>query len=522
MHRFKLPLTAFALLAALGLGGIALASSDLLKSQQRIATELELARQEAERAQVQAEANRPIYTALLMGSVFIALGVAGFFLWEHHQDRATQRSRLVPDQQGRYPLPDPHTFSREVANHLATVLYTGQLEANIQQAKASQLLPQHYAPRIEVEHAPAQLPSVPVPLLHQEPEPQLLPSGTVDMAGLLDDWKPRVDSILLGVGPGGTRYTVHASELCHVALAGPTGGGKSNIMRLLLSQLLAAGAKVVLADPHYTPYDPESGDDWKPIAGRLHLAPAVRASDIQHLLAWLATDELPQRLERRRQGERPGQPLFLAIDELPAIVADVKDAPDHMARILREGRKVGILLVTAAQDWLVKSIGGTGATRDNFRTAYYLGGDMTSARVLLDVQKGVDDGQLGQGLAFLRSKVTSPAQLVRVPLASNYALERLLPDFQQASSPILDVPTGEVLELPGNPAGTQQEPIQLVTSTASQSPGSLTAEELRVVSLFREGKDVAEIVRTLHPHAKQGRATQLHSAQVQEILRKVL
>src|SRR4028118_1407334 len=100
------------------------------------------------------------------------------------------------------------------------------------------------------------------------------------------------------------------------------------------------------------------------------------------MLAWIATDELPQRLERRYKGESVGAPLFLAIDELPLIVKDVPEAPKHMARLLREARKVNIFLIGAAQDFLVKTIGGSGAVRDCYRTAFYVGGDAQTARVL--------------------------------------------------------------------------------------------------------------------------------------------
>ncbi len=71
-------------------------------------------------------------------------------------------------------------------------------------------------------------------------------------------------------------------------------------------------------------------------------------------------------------------------------------------------------------------MGGTGAVRDCFRTAFYVGGDATSARVLLDVKGTVDDGGLGKGLVMLRSQATPQASLIRVPYASNDALEELL------------------------------------------------------------------------------------------------
>src|SRR6266568_3545 len=258
------------------------------------------------------------------------------------------------------------------------------------------------------------------------PSPRLALPGPCDFADILDDWRPSQQQILLALGPGGERVTVPVKALCHVALAGATGGGKSNLMRLLLPQLLCVGARVILADPHYTPVDVESDEDWRPIARRLMMEPAIMYPAIKDVLSWLALKELPSRLERRRDMEPMGDPIFLAIDELPAIVKRIPEAPEYMADLLREGRKVGLYLVSAAQDWLVKTVGGTGAVRDCFRTAFYVGGDATSARVLLDVKGTVDDGGLGKGLVMLRSQATPQASLIRVPYASNDALEELL------------------------------------------------------------------------------------------------
>jgi hypothetical protein len=435
--------------------------------------------------------------------------------WTHHlharlpgalalplADRAAARRRLLPDANGRYALP------LEAAQTIALAL--------VEQSRAQQAVPHTFSPRIELQAAAQpRLATNTNEIGSQLVDPPVLPSR-VDLADLLMSHRPSVDRILLAVGPGGVPLTVHAGDLCHVALAGATGGGKSNIMRLLLSQLLAAGAQVVLADPHYTPLDVDSGDDWRPIAGRLKLAPAVNAPDIGHLLTWLATEELPRRLELRRAGQRVGAPLFLAIDELPAIVADVKDAPAHMSRILREGRKVGLLTIGAAQDFLVKTLGGTGAVRDCYRTAFYVGGDQQTARVLLDVPGRVDDGQLGQGLAFLRSRVTTPAQLVRVPLASNRAITGLLAADDLDARVAAPAPSWR-------PAGVQTAARQDVDATASQSPPAPSVEHARILQLFRDGMDVAGVVREVYGvSSKQGRAYQEKSAEVQQVLRQVV
>lgn len=277
----------------------------------------------------------------------------------------------------------------------------------------------------------------------EEHTPPSLP-GMLDLAGL--GFRPTRERILLGVGAGNEQVTVGVGQLCHVALCGATGGGKSNLLRLLVPQLQAIGAQVVLADPHYAPLDVETGDDWRAIAARLQRPPAVKPQQIAALLDWLL-EELDRRLEARNRGEKVGAPLFLAYDELPVIVDTVKGAPDALARLLREGRKVHLLTVGASQDFLIKTIGGSTGVRDCYRTAFYVGGDQVSASALLDLpRREIDDGPLGQGVVLLRSSATTPARLVRVPLASNAAVDSLLgvgsgslpPGFQAASGPLPD------------------------------------------------------------------------------------
>ncbi|NJN68143.1 MAG: hypothetical protein HC884_16230 [Chloroflexaceae bacterium] len=101
------------------------------------------------------------------------------------------------------------------------------------------------------------------------------------------------------------------------------------------------------------------------------MAPARKAGEIGSLLGWLG-DELQRRLERRSQGERPGRPIVAYLDELPSIVKDVPGAMETLSRILREGRKVALYLVSASQDLLTRTLkkrsyrlcGAYEATRD--------------------------------------------------------------------------------------------------------------------------------------------------------------
>ena len=270
---------------------------------------------------------------------------------------------------------------------------------------------------VDTSSAPAQITTA--------PELPSVPSVT-SFSDVLHDFTPTKDAILLALGDGGEKLTAPIGQLCHVALCGATGQGKSNLLRLLLPQLQYIGAKVVLADPHYADLDPENGDDWRAICGRLYMPPAVKPRDIDQLLSWML-EELDRRLVLRNKGQRVGAPLFLAYDELPVIVDSVKDAPERLGKILREGRKVNMLTVGASQDFLVKTIGSSTGVRDCYRTAFYVGGDRTSAAALLDMPaRTIDDGPLGHGVAMLRSKATPAARLVRVPLANNASIYQLL------------------------------------------------------------------------------------------------
>jgi len=264
------------------------------------------------------------------------------------------------------------------------------------------------------------------------------PSGSLPEFFTLSDilatgFKPSLEKIFLAFLPDGLLVYAQAKGLCHVALAGSTGGGKSVLMRLLMVQLCHAGAQVLLLNPHYTCYDIQADppEDWTPFEQYLVADPMEcrRYEVIEHYLKQVATELLPKRLEKYARSQPLGKPYFLVIDELPAIVAKIKEAPEYIASILREGRKVGIFLITASQDFLVSTIapGGGGAVRDCFRTAFYVGGDPTTARVLLDMPaKLVPENELGKGTVMLRGGQVKQASLARVPYVDNQALYQLL------------------------------------------------------------------------------------------------
>lgn len=347
----------------------------------------------------------------------------------------------------------------------------------------------HIAPRLDYRGESGGT-ALPAP---DEPAAESQLPGVVDLAAL--PFTPSTDAILLGVAEGNELVTVPMRSLWHIGTAGPTGAGKSNIARLILPQLLTLGAQVAIIDPKFTPFDAESGEDWRPIADRLFIAPARRPDDIASTIGYFH-DELERRLDMRNAGKKVGGPLFLYCDEYTTITEDVKNADERIARLARLGRGVNIFLLIAAHDLLVKS--GAGDTRDQLRTGFYLGGDSKTGSVLLDMpQREViqRESDLTLGVGLLRSAATSPARLVRIPYASNQGIARILGASQGTSEGRrigFRVPPREARVEVGSEVGLEapfEGPLPERPNAQKWTP-----EELRIVNLLAEGKKPREIV----------------------------
>jgi hypothetical protein len=220
-------------------------------------------------------------------------------------------------------------------------------------------------------------------------------------------------------------------QLVHIALAGSTRQGKTSIIRQLLAELIYIGCECILLDPHYTPYDVEIDEDWTPYTPYLKANPleCKEFGKIEQVLRYAATTYLEKRKALRAASKRIGKDVFIFIDEYPAIIAEKPEVQKHVAKLLREGGKYHIHLVIASQDFQVKTVSpqAGGAIRDNFSTCLYVGGDKTTANVLLDKSiPAEDEPRLGKGPIYLRCETHKAASLAYTPWMDNEAIYELV------------------------------------------------------------------------------------------------
>jgi hypothetical protein len=262
----------------------------------------------------------------------------------------------------------------------------------------------------------------------EAPPAALTIPGRYDMREIWNSgFRPSTNQIWLAKGAT-DGIIVPANKLLHSIATGPTGGGKTNIVRMELMQLIYIGCEVTLMDIHYAPIKTdEDGNpiDWRPIASRLAQPPIYHMKAIIKWMHWLAYTELEGRITRQRGGQAIGKPIFFTIAELPAVLDEAgDDIADPLAKILRQGRQYGIFFVGDSQDLLTKTLHMTTGPRESFRTGFYTGGDFTTAKALLDLPNGVKISEegLGQhGLVYLKTAV-HPYTQARVGWASNESL----------------------------------------------------------------------------------------------------
>ena len=138
--------------------------------------------------------------------------------------------------------------------------------------------------------------------------------------------------LLLGVDLDGSAVRLELEhESSHLLVIGPTGSGKTQLLRLV-----ASGWQ----NPIWV-LDFKGGMGFETFAGLERLATNLDA-DLEDF--WV---ELTNELDRREAGD-VDRPLLLLVDELGAVLA-TRSAPPVLERVVSKGRSLGVHLVAANQ-----------------------------------------------------------------------------------------------------------------------------------------------------------------------------
>ncbi len=316
-------------------------------------------------------------------------------------------------------------------------------------------------------------------------------------------WRPTFDQIYVGTDKNGKHLFIPVTKLWHIALAGATGYGKSSLMRLLMAQLCYLKLSVVLLNPHYMIYDLNHEEDWTPYTPYLKRDPmeCKKMANIEIILRWMHDDLLEKRKERASRGESAGKPFFFILDEYPDIKAEIKDAPELVGKLLRQGRKYGIYLIVASQNYDVKTLGveGEGGVRKCFRTIFYVGGDPVSVKELLNKKvSDIPENDLGQGTVMLKCATIPDPLVIYVPYLDNLSLYILLGPTTYIKKPVQEVQTDELdidVTRNGAPIEVPQNSPKFTDSEAS----SVTRNDVTLPAEVASQNDVSPVSETLLP-----------------------
>jgi len=351
------------------------------------------------------------------GFLFVLVPIAAFFLFwtlfrdekaKHTQadhERELERETLTPDFNGNYPA------------RITRYGVIAPTPGNIVQPVPYSL---HFAPQItQTTEPPRPLINSPE-LAAQTPAPGL-PTAP-DLSELVKrGWQPTKERMLLGYNLLGPVYG-GVADLLSVGIAGRPGQGKSTLLRLILWQIITAGGRCLVLDPH--------GSILEDMAAAPVDFEASSSNELTQAGAWME-QELEIRLAQRREGKRDFTPMLSLCDELPVISLSSKAASAAIGRVVLEGRKVSMFALISGQGLPAENFGGR-LVRDALSSRYvFKTSNMEGQRAGLDKETAKLLEQLTPGRAILAG-IVEPG-IVAIPNTTGADLERLTP--QRATTP---------------------------------------------------------------------------------------
>jgi hypothetical protein len=370
----------------------------------------------------------------------------------------------------------------------------------------------------QVEAAPmAELPALAAPSMVVPSFADLLGRGEIGLdAGLKLGWSTEDNRLISGSW----------LDLYSAAIGGISGSGKTTTVRYLTGQSALMGARFILIDPHAAISEESLAATLAPLS-QVFLCEV--ASDDRAIVAALALAS--RELDKRRK-EGPGFPLIICVDEFSMLMrreAVAGPLQQLLLDVSQEGRKMGIFCLVMAQIWKGSTNGGT-ELRDSFASAFVHRMKRNQARLLLpsDEVKEFEIERLPAGRAILykTSGDIVPLAIPNTTAADMRRVAGLLPGV--ASDRFIPASSG----LPGGfPSGAQVvetkperspfEATSLVASMASQSAKTLSAEDARILAMFKAEKTIGQIVKEVYG-VSGGAGYQKAAEEVQAAIRRAV
>ncbi len=434
MRRLLVVLLAFVLLAGCSISAFSLAGADILKSDERIAVELAVQRRQAERAALEAERQRPFWTTVQYSSVLLILGITVVVIDEWRKDQAVKRQRIAPDANGLYAI-DTSIIRAEVQEQIALALATGAMQAAIARAQSAQVLPYHYAPKIDVVSPSQTQPSAPSqPMLTSE-----LPilSDNVALVDTLQHIKP--GHLAFGVTLGNELLQLPFAACYHALWTGDTRTGKTNGLDGVIVQLHHLSRRLPI-DLYGGDFKQELAATWSRstlFAQGIQTEPRAIADMLGELVNGPDGVRARYDLFKRTGNERKrvirnvieyakvaGQPPRLSVlilDEINALIEAAKKSEpiaENLKQLLQLGAGAGVYVLGGAQ-YLTAAVFGRDGSKQFTSRALFGAYDPYSVQMLFgkvesDTLRPLITGKQGRGLIRTVKQATPlPFQALR-------------------------------------------------------------------------------------------------------------
>jgi flagellar basal body-associated protein FliL len=289
-------------------------------------------------------------------------------------------------------------------------------------------------------------------------------------------------------------------DLYSSAIGGKSGMGKTTTVRCLVLQAVMNGAKLIPIDPHAHVADESLAETLAPLQSAFLFRAAVENEEILAALD-VAYREVEKRLHDKTA---PRYPLLVCVDELTGLMRTevAKPLSNLLQKVSQEGRKVGVYALCMGQIWKGSTSGGT-ELRDSFASAYVHRMSRNQARMLLPTDEAANAERLAPGQAILY-KTNGDLLMVTMPLTTGDDV----------------VKVAGLIETEYKRESNRVEAAQEVVTAAPPSQRTvLSADESRIVSLWRDGLDIGPIVKELYGDLK-GSNYQQRAREVQSVIRR--